>query len=105
MKRHVYKYRFAENVPLQEAEETLFLAALATECLHGRSQMRLDAKFSLDTRKRSCVVDASTQVGCHIARIFTGLLAREFGEEAFKVERVCPGKGSDQTEREMAVAS
>jgi hypothetical protein len=34
------------------------------------------------------VVDAATDVGRAIARIFTGFLSREFGEEAFKVERV-----------------
>jgi len=33
-------------------------------------------------------VDAATDVGRAIARIFTGFLTREFGEEAFKVERV-----------------
>ena len=35
-----------------------------------------------------CVVDAATDVGRSIARIFTGFLSREFGEETFKVERV-----------------
>ena len=42
----------------------------------------------LDNDKRSCVVDAATEVGGAIARIFTGFLTREFGEEAFKVERI-----------------
>jgi len=105
MKRDIYKYRFAEGVPLKDAEETLFLAVLATESLHGRSQIRLDAKFSVDERKRSCVVDAGTQVGRHIARIFTGFLTREFGEDAFKVERVSQGHGMCARQREMGVAS
>jgi hypothetical protein len=33
-------------------------------------------------------VDAATPVGRTIAQIFTGLLSREFGEDAFTVERV-----------------
>ena len=42
----------------------------------------------LDAGKRSCVVDAATDVGRAIARIFTGFLTREFGEEAFQVQRI-----------------
>lgn len=34
------------------------------------------------------MVDAATAVGKTIAQIFTGLLGREFGENAFTVERV-----------------
>ena len=88
MNRELYRYNFNAKVPLQDVEESLLLAVLATESLHGRALIRLDASFCLDTGKRSCVVDAATEVGRAIARIFTGFLTREFGEEAFKVERI-----------------
>ncbi len=88
MNRELYRYNFAETVPLRDVEESLLLAVLATECLHGRSLVRLDASFYLDNKKRSCVVDAATEVGRAIARIFTGFITREFGEKAFKVERI-----------------
>ena len=88
MNRELYRYNFAATVPLGDVEQSLLLAVLATECLHGRSLVRLDASFCLDNDKRSCVVDAATEVGRAIARIFTGFLTREFGERAFKVERI-----------------
>ncbi len=88
MNRELYRYNFAATVPLGDVEQSLLLAVLATECLHGRSLVRLDASFCLDNDKRSCVVDAATEVGRAIARIFTGFLTREFGEKAFKVERI-----------------
>jgi len=88
MNRELYRYNFTADVPLKDVEESLLLAVLATESLHGRALVRLDASFCLDSKKRSCVVDAATDVGRDIARIFTGFLSREFGEEAFKVERV-----------------
>jgi len=88
MNRELYRYNFDSKVPIRDVEESLLLAVLATECLHGRALVRLDASFCLDSKKRSCVVDAATDVGRAIARIFTGFLSREFGEEAFKVERV-----------------
>jgi len=88
MKRDIYRYKFDRTVPIHDVEETLLLSVMATESLHGRSLIRLDAAFCLDKGKRSCVVDAATAVGRDIARIFTGFLSREFGEDAFKVERV-----------------
>jgi len=88
MNRELYRYNFDSKVPIRDVEESLLLAVLAAESLHGRSLVRLDASFCLDSQKRSCIVDAATEVGRAIARIFTGFLTREFGEESFKVERV-----------------
>ena len=88
MNRELYRYNFDSKVPIRDIEESLLLAVLAAESLPGRSLVRLDASFCLDSHKRSCVVDAATEVGRAIARIFTGFLTREFGEEAFQVERV-----------------
>jgi hypothetical protein len=90
MHRTLYRYQLKDGVPLQDVQETLFLAVLATESLHGGSQVRLDAAFCLDEERRSCVIDADTQVGQDLARIFTGFLRREFGEQAFRVERLAP---------------
>jgi len=82
-----YRYEFCRDLSMQDVEESLMLAALAVECLHGRSQLRLDASFRLDKARRRCVVDARSPVGRAIACIFTGFLMREFGEEAFTVKR------------------
>ena len=90
MSRKIYRYRFVVGVPFQDVEESLFLAVLAAECLHGRCLVRLDASFCIEERKRCCVIDAGTEVGRSIARIFTGFLSREFGEDTFKVERLDP---------------
>lgn len=102
MNRDTYRYRFADNVPLQEVEESLLLAVLAVESLHGRSPVRLDAAFCLDREKRSCVVDAGSEVGRAIARIFTGFLTRQFGEDAFRVER--PGVQTAEAAAPVAAA-
>ena len=85
MNRELYRYNFDSKVPIRDVEESLLLAVVAAESLHGRSLVRLDASFRLDPQKHSCVVDAATDVGRAIARIFTGILSREFGENSFKV--------------------
>ncbi len=83
-----YSYHFDESVPISDVGETLLLAVLAAESIHGRARVQLDASFRLDETGRTCVVDAGTDVGRDIARIFTGYLTSEFGEQAFQVERL-----------------
>lgn len=88
MNRELYRYRFDRDVPLKEAEESLLLAVLAAECLHGESRVRLDASYCFSRRKRACIIDATTEVGRDISRIFTGFAIKEFGEDAFHVKRL-----------------
>ena len=96
MEANAYRYEFPPGVPIDEVEDTLMLSALAVECLHGRTQLRLDGAFRLDKEDRSCVVDARSHVGRSIAQIFTGFLTREFGEDGFTVKKLAGAKaGSD----------
>lgn len=88
MPRELYRYGFQPHVPLEEVEASLLLALLATECLHGEAQVRLDASHFLDPDRRACVIDAGTPVGRDTNRLFVGFIKREFGEDAFQVERV-----------------
>lgn len=83
-----YLYHIYESASMRDVEDSLFLSVLATEGLHGRSQVNLDAVFYLDKKKRSCAVDATSQVGRDLARIFTGFLMNEIGEDAFEIEQV-----------------
>ncbi len=88
MHRCVYRFRFEEQTPMSAVRDSLFLAALCAEGMHGRTVLRLDAIFRLDEKARGGVIDATRPVGRTIARIFTELLIRQFGDEAFKVDRV-----------------
>jgi hypothetical protein len=88
MPKEIYKYQFREGVSLRDIEETLLLAVLAAESLHGQCCVRLDAGYCIENAKRVCVVDAGTQVGRTLNRIFAGFITREFGADAFQVERI-----------------
>ena len=46
------------------------------------------ACYAVDAQQRICVIDASTQVGRDINRLFTGFVLREFGPDSFRVERI-----------------
>jgi hypothetical protein len=88
MTRELYRYTFPPHVPLEDIEGTLLLALWGAESLHGETQVRLDAAHLLDRDRRACVIDAGTPVGRDVNRLFVGFVQREFGNEAFRVERV-----------------
>jgi hypothetical protein len=88
MPKELYRYFFTADVPLEEIEASLLLAVLATESLHGESQVRLEVTHFLDTDRCGCVIDAGTAVGRDFNRLFVGFIRREFGEDTFQVERV-----------------
>jgi hypothetical protein len=88
MMADVYRYTFADNLSMVDVEETLVLAIIATQSLHGESQARLDIGHTFDAERRSCVIDARTEVGRDFNRLFVGFITREFGSASFKVERV-----------------
>ena len=88
MTNEAYQYKFGSGVSLRDAIESLYLAIFASEGLHGRAQVLLDAGYFFDKAKRTIVIDGGTATGQSISQIFTALLARQFGEGAFKVEHV-----------------
>ena len=85
-----YRFRFLDSVPLADVEDILVVVYSAAQGIHGRAEVRLDARFSLDLGTRTCRMDASTEVGRTLARIFTEMLIQSFGEESFRVVRVEP---------------
>lgn len=91
----VYRFEFKQDVPSKAVEEHLFWAVFNAESVFGKPRVRLDASFLFDREKNVCVIDKTTEVGRHIAQVFTSLITREFGEEAFKVERLPPKNGGD----------
>ena len=88
MNQRIFRYVFDPSVPIEEIEASLVLAIMATESLHGQSDVRLAAAHDLDAAKHTCVIDAETVVGRDLNRLFIGFLSREFGEDSFRVEHV-----------------
>ncbi len=88
MSREVYRYAFGQDVAFADVLATLDLSLIAVESLHGESRSRMDARFIDDEHKRAIVIDASTEVGRSLNQVFVGYVRREFGETAFRVERL-----------------
>src|SRR5262245_57701594 len=106
MSRQVFKYTFDSAVPMDEVEQTLVLALLVVQILHGDAQARLAVGHYFDRRRRACVVDASTPEGRDLSKLLVGLLIREYGPDSFAVRPARPrGLGSRSTEAAVAAGS
>lgn len=85
--RSVYRLVFEPAVDMEAVEETLLLAILAVGCLYGEAAVRLDAGYAIDPDARVVVLDAGTEIGCAVARVFIGFCTRECGDDTFAVAR------------------
>lgn len=83
-----YVFNFKSHVDMTEVDESLMLAALATECIHGRTAIKLDAVFSLIRCKREVTIRIDSEVGKAIGLIFCGFATKEFGERSFRVAKL-----------------
>ena len=93
MFEQAYRYKFDDQVSLHDAQDTLALAVLAAEGLFGTARVRMDFAFATDEAIGVFVVDASTEVGQAVNRIFTTFLSRGFGPCCFNVKRVQGAEG------------
>lgn len=88
MSNQVYRYVLCRPIPFPEVMSAFDLALIAVQSLHGNERTRLDARFASDAGKQVLAIDAGTPVGQALNQIFFGFARREFGEHAFKIERV-----------------
>jgi hypothetical protein len=91
MNRDVRRYVFKASIPAPEIENTLLLAIVAAEGLHGQSRVRLDAAYSFDADKHAAVIDVGSEVGLDVCRMFTGFAIKEFGAGSFSVSHAEAG--------------
>ncbi len=91
----IYRFRLHANVPMAEVRESLKLAILAAEGLHGAAQVRLDFAYCADDEKRTLVLEARGEAGIAVIRMFTGFLSQQIGETGFRVERVALRRDAD----------
>ncbi len=82
-----FRFEFQPTVSLAEAEMSLHLAIYAVEGLFGEARVRLETGYELDAASRVLVVSADGEIGASLVQVYTRLLTREFGEDAFHVRR------------------
>jgi hypothetical protein len=83
-----YRYEFGPTIPMDEVEASLVLAIFSAESLYGESRVRLETSHAFSSATRSCIIKPTGEVGRDLNRLFLGFISREFGQDAFDVERI-----------------
>ncbi|MCP4662412.1 MAG: hypothetical protein GY856_44000 [bacterium] len=93
-----YRYQFPEGADMADVENTLLMAVIAAEGIHGRARVRIDADFDVDHDQRTCRVSSCCVAGESIARVFTEFLLLERGDDGFEVDVHRPVSRSDSSQ-------
>lgn len=86
--RHLYHFTFPEGTEKEFIEQQIALAILNAESAFGKPAVRLATSYYVADGMPECLLEVSSPVGEHIAKVFTGLMIAELGEENFRVELV-----------------
>jgi len=86
--RTVCRFTFPEEANRDLIEAAIASAIFNAECFFGKPKVRLSAAYYMAPDKPQCVIDISSEVGEHIAQVFTGMMINTLGEDKFQVKRI-----------------
>lgn len=79
MVRTIYKFTFDDSVAMDDVERLLALSIIPVESIHGEAAMMVDGRFAVNRRRRTCLIDAESQLGNDLARVLSGFLNANAG--------------------------
>ena len=83
----ILRFTFRAEPDPKGIEADLALAIFTAECLHGRPQVRMEARYLVSPGGQTCVIEISGPAGESAARVFAGLATARFGEEAVSISQ------------------
>lgn len=63
------------------------LAIKETDLVFGGARRKLETSYRLSSKKPICHLEAGTECGEHVAKLLSGFLIKQVGEEGFRVDR------------------
>lgn len=85
MLRRVYRFSFEPDVSMDDVQQSLVLATIAIESIYGERALEMDGRFAVRRKRRSCLIDAETPLGCDLAKAFGGFLTT-VAHDSYRVE-------------------
>jgi hypothetical protein len=82
----ILRFVFKTQQDQDAVESDMALAIFTAECLHGRPRVRLETRYLISPGGGNCVMEVSGDAGEAAARVFAGLAAARFGEEAINIK-------------------
>lgn len=83
------KFRFASQTRRELIEAGIVSAIFNAECFFGKPKVRISGvSYHLGDNGRHLLIDVSSEVGEHVAQVFTGIMINTLGEDKFQVRRI-----------------
>jgi hypothetical protein len=91
--RNAYRFTLLKKGAHPDVLQALTLLAIKeTELIFGRAKRKLETNCQLSHKKAICTIEGGTECGEHLARLLSGFLIQQVGDEGFRVNRLT-GKG------------
>ena len=85
----ICKFRFPDGTTREFIEASLASAIFNAECVFGKPRVRVSGvAYYVPEDSPQCVIDVSSEVGEHVAQVFTGIMINVLGEDKFQVKRI-----------------
>jgi hypothetical protein len=85
----VCSFKFAKGTKRRFIEESIATAIFNAECVFGKPRVRVSGvAYYVAENHPACIIDVSTEVGEHVAQVFTGIMISALGEDKFQVRRI-----------------
>ena len=82
-------FKFPNHIKKVFIEESIAQAIFNAECVFGKPRVRVSGvAYYISEEGPQCIIDVSSEVGEHVAQVFTGIMINALGEDKFQVKRV-----------------
>jgi len=88
MSANLCKFVFEDGVSKQFVDDSIACVILTTEFAFGKARTRVHAAYATAENPTRCLIDISSEIGQHIAELFTDLMIKLAGESSFEVYKV-----------------
>jgi hypothetical protein len=87
--RNVYRFTLLKKEAGPDVLRALILLAIKeTELVFGCAKRKLETNCRFSPRKAVCTIEGGTECGEHLAKLLSGFLIRQVGDEGFRVNRL-----------------
>jgi len=87
----VYKFTVPKRGDADLLKAILALAVKETEIIYGSARLKLETDYKLVLNRPACLIEGGTECGEHLAKLMSGFLIKQFGENGFRVDRLPKG--------------
>jgi hypothetical protein len=86
--RNIYRFTLLKNGADSDVLRALVLLAIKeTELVFGSAKRKLETSCQISPQRASCTIEGGTECGEHLAKLLSGFLIRQVGDEGFRVTR------------------